>query len=347
MACDGVGRQRGRVRVVGEGDLLERRRDDARLERLAGVGGQFRVRVRLRGGRAGLDEVVRLDLRLDQVGDDRRMRGKEALRHDEQGGDAGLAEQHRTAVADHLDVVGRGLGAAGDLPGLELEHRGRVGLGRLDEGVAAAGRGGGQAVLLEPVAQRDVLGVAQRRSGQRLALELGRRGDALRDHDGGAAGRGSRDDLDGAAAGLLPGVDGRVRPDIGGVELAGQQCRGLLGPAAERGGLQRAGGAEGLGEEALLQADQGRGMRDVVRKPSLTVTGALPPALSSPGRRVRRRGRRRRAASQQQGSADHRGGRDTSHLVPNFYRLYRNYGRFTIHEVGNVGNRSGKVVNRV
>src|SRR5208337_5350443 len=41
----GVGRQRGRVRVVGEGDLLERRRDDARLERLAGVGGQLGVRV--------------------------------------------------------------------------------------------------------------------------------------------------------------------------------------------------------------------------------------------------------------------------------------------------------------
>ena len=64
----GVGRQRGRVRVVGEGDLLERRRDDARLERLAGVRGQFRVRVRLRRGRVGLDEGVRLDLGLEQVG---------------------------------------------------------------------------------------------------------------------------------------------------------------------------------------------------------------------------------------------------------------------------------------
>ena len=33
---------------------------------------------------------------------------QEALRHDEQGGDAGLAEQHRAAVVDHLDVVGAG-----------------------------------------------------------------------------------------------------------------------------------------------------------------------------------------------------------------------------------------------
>src|SRR5260370_9016300 len=34
-----VARQRGRIRVVGEGDLLERCRHDARLKRLAGEGG--------------------------------------------------------------------------------------------------------------------------------------------------------------------------------------------------------------------------------------------------------------------------------------------------------------------
>src|SRR5580704_3801037 len=182
----GVARQRGRVRVVGEGDLLEGRRDDARLERLAGVGAQLRVRVRLGGGGAGLDEGIGLDLRLEQVRNDRGVRGQEALCYDEQGGDTGLAEQHRAPVFDHLDVVGRGLGTAVDLPGLELEHGGRVGRRRLDEGVPAAGRGGRQAVLLKPVAQRDVLRVAEGRGVQRLALELGGGGDALRDDDRGA-----------------------------------------------------------------------------------------------------------------------------------------------------------------
>src|SRR5690348_4589342 len=168
----GVGLQRGRVRVVGEGDLLERCRDEVCLQRLAGIGGQFRVGVGLRLGGVGLDEVVRLDLRLEQVGDDVGVGRQEALGHDEQRGDAGLAEQHRAAVGDHLDVVGGRLGAAGDLPGLELQHCGRVGLGRLDERVTAAGDVGRYAVLLEPVAQGHVLRVAERRRGQRL--EIGR-----------------------------------------------------------------------------------------------------------------------------------------------------------------------------
>ena len=56
------------------------------------------------------------------------MRGQERLRHHEQGGDAGLAQQHRPAVPDHLDVVGRGLGTAGDLPDLNSSTAAELGV---------------------------------------------------------------------------------------------------------------------------------------------------------------------------------------------------------------------------
>src|ERR1700689_2824550 len=178
-----VGGKRCRVRVIGKRDLLERRREDAGLERLAGQGSQFRVDIRLGGGGVALDEVVGLDLCLQQVGDDGGVRGEEALRHDHHRGNARLAEQHVAAVADHLDVIRRRLGTAGDLAGLELEAGGRVGGRRLDVYVPATGRCGLQPVLLQPVAQCHVLGVAQRRCRERLALELGRAGDARLDDD--------------------------------------------------------------------------------------------------------------------------------------------------------------------
>src|SRR6202023_1956652 len=47
--------QRRRVRVVGEGDLLKRRADHLGRQRLAGVGGELVVGVRLRLRRVGLD----------------------------------------------------------------------------------------------------------------------------------------------------------------------------------------------------------------------------------------------------------------------------------------------------
>ena len=133
--------------------------------------------------------------------------------------------------------------------------------------VAAAGRRGGQAVRLEPVAQRHVLGVAERRRGQLLALELRRGGDALLHHQLGAAGRGAGDHPDQLAAGGLPGLDRRVRADVGGVQLAGQQSGGFLGAGAERVQLQRDVLAEVLGEEALLDPDQRAGVGDVLEEP--------------------------------------------------------------------------------
>src|SRR5947209_10032632 len=133
-----------------------------------------------------------------------------------------------------------------------------------DDSVTASGGDGRHAELLEPVAQGYVLRVAERWRGQRLALELGGRGDALLDHDRRAAGGDPRDDLD--VAGLLPGGDGRVRPDVGGVKLAGQDSRGLLGAGAERGGLESTRRAQRLREETFLHGDQGGGMRDIAEE---------------------------------------------------------------------------------
>ena len=210
-------------------------------------------------------------------------------------------------------------------------------------GVSPAGRGGREPVLLQPVAQRDVLGVTERRRGQRLALELGGRGDPLRDDHRGAPGRGTGNDLDRGAAGLLPGVDGRVRADVGGVQLAGQYRRRLLGPGAEGGRLQRPGRAEVLGEEALLQRDQRGCVRDVLEKaqPDRHRRRVRVPGAAARTCRARRRGRA--ACRQQQGSADYRGSRDTSHLTllnPLISIVYiGNRARFTIHRAGKIGNR--------
>ena len=205
--------------------------------------------------------------------------------------------------------------------------------------------GGGEPVLLQPVAQRDVLGVTERRRGQRLALELAGRGDPLGDDHRGAPGRGTGNDLDRGAAGLLPGVDGRVRADVGGVQLAGQYCRRLLGPGAEGGRLQRPGRAEVLGEEALLQRDKRRCVRDVLEKaqPDRHRRRVGVPGAAARTCRARRRGRA--PCRQQQGSAGYRGSRDTSHptlLNPLISIVYiGKRARFTIHRAGKIGNRPG------
>src|SRR5215472_12893658 len=141
--------QRCRVRVDGKRDLPERGVEHRSLERLAGVGGELIVGGRRGGGRIGLDVVDRPDVRLQQVGDDVRTGGKERLRDHQDGGDTRLRQQHLAAVLNHLDVVGRRLGSAGDLARLELQHGRRVGRGRLDGHAAAAGRAGRQPLLLK------------------------------------------------------------------------------------------------------------------------------------------------------------------------------------------------------
>ena len=188
---------------------------------------------------------------------------EERLRHHQDGRDARLGEQDLAAVLDHLDVVGRRLGGPGDLAGLELQHRGRVGVGRLDGDVSPAGRRGRQAVLLQPVTHGHVLGVAQRWRVDDLSLEAGSAGNPGLDDDRRASGRRPGNDLDGGAAGLLERVDRGVRADVGGVELPGEDGRGLLGPAVVHRRGQLAGAAEVLAEEALLNADERGRMRDV------------------------------------------------------------------------------------
>ena len=199
-----------------------------------------------------------------------------------------------TAGGHHLAGVRLGLPAAGDLAGGELIDRRRVRGHRGDRHVTATGLGGGQAVLLEPVTQGHVLGVAQRRGCQLLALELTGAVDALL-HDQVRAARGRpRDHLDQLATGGLEGLDRRVGPDVGRVQLAGQQRGGLLGAGAERGQLQRHALAQVLGEEPFLDGHQGGGMRDVlqVAKPQRHRTrGTRPPRRSTAAARRPARGR--------------------------------------------------------
>ena len=60
----------------------------------------------------------------------------------------------------------------------------------------------------------------------------------------------------------------------------------------------------------------------LLRKPSLTVTGAPPPAFESVAESEDEDEDEAQPASNR-AALIMRGGRDTSHLVPNFYRLYR------------------------
>ena len=114
----------------------------------------------------------------------------------------------------------RAVDAAGGVGGEALG----VGL-RLDRDVAAALGGRRQALLLEPVAQCDVLGVAELRRGDGLALEAGRVGDLGPHDERGAARGGAGDDAHGRALGLRVGVDRGVRADVGDVERAARTAR--------------------------------------------------------------------------------------------------------------------------
>ena len=57
---------------------------------------------------------------------------------------------------------------------------------------------------------------------------------------------------------LCEGVDGRVRADVGGVDGAGEERLDGLGAGVERLRSRACVGAEGFGEDALLDADDGR-----------------------------------------------------------------------------------------
>ena len=147
-----------------------------------------------------------------------------------------------------------------ELTVLEQGERLRV-LGRRDLHVAAARHIRLQTLRRQPGAQRDVLGVAELRGRQGLALEVGGAGDAVAHHERRAAAGGARDHAHRGAARLDERVDRRVRADVGGVDGS---CRERLdggGAGVEDLGLELR-RAELLLQVALLHADEGRGVRD-------------------------------------------------------------------------------------
>ena len=122
-----------------------------------------------------------------------------------------------------VDEAGRvrlGHPRAVDLARLERVDRLRVVL-RQDLHVTAAGRVGLVALRLQPRAQRDVLGVAELRRRERLALEV-RRGDVGLHDEVGAARRGAGHDAHRRAVRLRVRVDRRVRTDERRVERAAE-----------------------------------------------------------------------------------------------------------------------------
>ena len=127
------------------------------------------------------------------------------------GPQVGLVDEHvGAALLDEAGGPGLGHPGAVDVAGDEGGEGVAVGL-RLDRHVAAAGVVGLVALVLQPGAQGDVLGVAELRGGERRALEVLGGVDALA-HDEERAARGAaRHDADGRAVGLGVGVDGRVR----------------------------------------------------------------------------------------------------------------------------------------
>nr|BFE68007.1 hypothetical protein GCM10020092_013080 [Actinoplanes digitatis] len=150
----------------------------------------------------GLDVLDRGEVAYQQLLHRLRVLLQELLLDDQVGGDEltvrpqGLLvdEQLALGLDDHPAQVGlRDPGAVDRALRERLERR-RVVL-RQDGDVAAALLVGVEAVRLQPGAQRDVLGVAELRGGDLLALEVGRGVDALLDDQAGAAGGAARDDL--------------------------------------------------------------------------------------------------------------------------------------------------------
>ena len=222
----------------------------------------------LRG--VALDEVDRARESLEQVRDDVGVIGEELRGHHEVRGHELAAAGHSVASSTRIlppssvELGGVRLGHPRpvDRSGLERGDGGRVVL-RHDLHVAAAFGVGLVALRLQPGAQRDVLGVAERRRRQLLALQLrGARDRRLHDEER-TAGRDTGDDADRGAVRLLVRVDRGVGSDERGVERAGEECGRLVGARVVGARLQVDVGAEILGERVVLQADDGRRVGDV------------------------------------------------------------------------------------
>ena len=174
------------------------------LQRLVGDGLDALVGERLGLVGVALDQVdgggQPLDDPLHHVGVLLEERGA----HDEVGGDVlavrpqvGFVDQHvGAALLDEAGGPGLGHPGAVDVAGDERGERLAVGL-RLDRHVAAAGVVGLVALVLQPGAQGDVLGVAELRGGERLALEVRGGVDPVAHDEEGAARGAARHDADG------------------------------------------------------------------------------------------------------------------------------------------------------
>ena len=176
--------------------------------------------------------------------------------------------------------------------------------------VAAAAGVGLVALLGEPRPQGDVLGVAERRRRQRRAGEVVGRVDALAHDERGAARRRAGDDAQRLAVGLGVAVDRRVGADEAGVEGAGEHRLDDLGAGVERRQLELDVGAERLGEQPGLDADDRRGVGDVREVAEAQRDGLACAAASStpPAAVAARRRRRRRRTPRRRGRRGEHGG---------------------------------------
>ena len=179
-----VGRalQRGSDRVEREAQVLPGAGDRLVAERLRGDRFDAGVDGRLGGGGVAVGDLDGVgeadDEGLDHVrmlvqvlgGDDEVGRHEVAL-----GPDVGLVDEHVAAALEHEAGRPR-LGHPGAVEGAGLEGGERVGVVlRRDVHVAATAGVGRVALFEQPGPQRDVLGVAERRAGERDAGEVGRR----------------------------------------------------------------------------------------------------------------------------------------------------------------------------
>ena len=213
---------------------------------------------------------MRVQHRLHHV----RVLGEELAAHQDVRGDELAVRPQVLLVDQDLRALGHvlrdprlGHPGALDLPGAEGRQPVSVGL-RFDRDVAATLDGRGQAFLLEPVAQSDILRVAQLRCREGLALEIRGTVDVLTDHQGRPSGCRAGDHCDRLTLRLGVGADRRVRPDVGDVQGVTEQSRHGVGTRVERRRCHsEPERLHGVLEVALLQADQRRGVGQVGEEP--------------------------------------------------------------------------------
>ena len=200
---------------------------------------------RRRRGGVGVDRVDRVDEPVEQARDDVGVLLEEAGGDDQVGRDelavgpqVALVDEHVAAAFE--DQPGRPrLGDPGAVELALLEQRERLGVLDVDDvDVAAAGGVGGEAVVGEPGAQGDVLGVAEGGRGERRAGEVVGGVDPVGDDQARPARGGAGDDPQGLTVGLGEAVDRRVGADERGVDRSAKQRLDRLAAGVEVADLQ-------------------------------------------------------------------------------------------------------------